>query len=156
MGKIQELISTAELAEGNAPFVKHLIVENFTGCQSGVVKITPENTSHLKSKYEARRDGELKVLVRWFESSDVEVPQAPFLDIVLYTKEHLSVEGVSIEEDYGIVSIASGLTPEEVPPSPITIFRNAIGVDEGGNGLKLDHDYYNYSVDYYSRFATVK
>lgn len=156
LNKVNELVNSTELKDGFAPFVKHLFIENFTGCKAGVVEVTDDNVSHLKCEYKARQEGELPVLGRYFDSSDVEVPQAPFLDIILYNKEQLSVEGIEIEEDYGIVAVKAEMTPEESPPVPVTIFRNAIGVDEGGNGLKLDHDAYKASVAYWDRFATVK
>jgi len=156
MSKVNELLNSTELVDGFAPFVKHLFIENFTGCKSGVAEITEENASHLRCEYQARQEGEVAVLGRYFNASDIDVPQAPFLDLILYSKEQLSVEGIEIEEDYGIVAVKAEMTPEESPPVPSTIFRNAIGFDEGGNGLKLDHDAYNASVEYWDRYATVK
>jgi hypothetical protein len=37
--------------------------------------------------------------------------------------------------------------------APITMLRNALGVDEGGSGVPLDHAAYRRSVDYWSAHA---
>lgn len=39
---------------------------------------------------------------------------------------------------------------------PITMMRNALGVDEGGNGVKLDKDLYNESVEFWSKNILIK
>jgi hypothetical protein len=54
------------------------------------------------------------VLKRWFEKSDIKLPKAEYLDIILYSKEQIQLENESmgntdpnkdIDYDWGIVSI---------------------------------------------------
>tara|TARA_Y100001963_G_scaffold159623_1_gene264153 strand:- start:1044 stop:1646 length:603 start_codon:yes stop_codon:yes gene_type:complete len=144
------------LVEGYAPFCKHLFVLNWTGCLSGGVPITDENRHLLRTEYKARRPTELPVLKRYFSSDDVEVPEARVLDVILYTTEQLRVEGKEIEGDWAIVSINGQMAHTESPMCPATLFRNALGVDEGGSGVALDREKYAESVEYWSQFATVK
>jgi hypothetical protein len=42
------------------------------------------------------------------------------------------------------------------PMVPITIMRNALGMEEGGNGETLDRDLYNESVEFWSKYILVK
>lgn len=156
MTKLNELFDTSKLVDGAAPFVKHFHVENFTGCKAGVAEVTTENTDLLKTGYQARQEGELPVLTRYFEAKDVTAPEARFLDVVLYTKEQLAAEKIEIEEAFGIVSINAEVEFGSSPMNPITMMRNALGVEEGGNGQPLDKAEYEKSVNYWSRFATVQ
>ena len=43
---------------------------------------------------------------------------------------------------WGIVSIKAQDVDYEIPMTPITAFRNALGKDEGGSGVPLDRDAY--------------
>ena len=152
-----QLNPSPELVAGYAPFCKHLFIENFTGALSGVVAITEDNHTLLRSEYVARREGELPVLSRYFRAEDVDVPTAPFLDVILYSAEQLKAEGnVEIDGDWGVVSINSAMTAEESPMTPITMMRNALGKDEGGSGVTLNREAYAKSVAYWSVWATVQ
>ncbi len=42
------------------------------------------------------------------------------------------------------------------PLVPITIMRNALGKEEGGNGEKLDHKVYKESVEFWKKYILVK
>lgn len=141
---------------GYAPFCQHRRVPNFTDARMGVHEITPENRHLLHTDYVARRDGELPVLTRWFDSKDVEPIQAPWLDVILYSAEQLKKEGIEIDGEWGIVSILSAVDSEETPMLPITAMRNALGKDEGGSGVALDREYYMRAVEYWKRWATIK
>lgn len=144
------------IREGYAPFCKLLFVENWTNALTGTIPITDQNRDVLQSGYEARKDGELPVLCRWFEY-DVLVPVAKYLCIVLYNKEQMKKEGTDIgEADYGIVAILGQMHNEEEPMPPITMMRNALGVDEGGSGFPLDRAAYQRSVDFWSQNAVWK
>ena len=143
-------------APGYAPFCRHLFVRNFTDARMGVHRITEENRHLLQSDYVARREGELPILTRWFDSADVEAAESPWLDIILYSAEQLQKEGSPIDGDWGIVSILSAASPDEAPMPPITAMRNALGKDEGGSGVALDREYYMRAVEYWSRWATIK
>lgn len=87
--RLNELYSPELLKPGYAPFCKHLFIENFTDAVVGTLAITEENRSLLKTKYEARNERELPVLVRWFDKSDVQVHKARFLDIILYSYDQV-------------------------------------------------------------------
>lgn len=52
------------LADGYAPFCKHIFMPNFAGLTAGTAPITPENEHLLRSVYEARTEQELPVMVR--------------------------------------------------------------------------------------------
>lgn len=139
---------------GYAPFCKLYPVENWTKARSGAIEITPENEKYLKSGYKARVDGELPVLVRWFEG--VQSPVAKYLMIVLYSAEQLEKEGSPIDGDYGIVAILGQEDFNETPMPPITMMRNALGIEEGGSGHPLDRKAYEKSVRFWSKYATVQ
>ena len=89
--------------------------------------ITDDNRHLLRSDYEARNSDELPVLVRWFEG--VEPPVANFLIAILYSREQLTKEGSPIAADWGVVGCIYTMTPEETPMAPITLMRNALGVE---------------------------
>jgi hypothetical protein len=144
------------LVDGYAPFCKHLFVENFTEALCGVRKITPENEHLLRTGYHARRDDELPVLTRWFDSGDVKRVFAPYLDIILYSASQLKEEGLDIDGEWGVVSINSALEPVESPMPPITQMRNALGSEQGGSGVPLDSEAYAKSVEYWNTHAIIR
>ena len=148
--------SGATLLDGYAPFCKHLFVENFAGAKAGVARITSRNDMRLHTDYVARREGELPVLTRWFDSLDVDPAITPFLDVILYSSEHLAMEGAEVDGDWGIVSINSASAAEEAPMNPITMMRNALDKDEGGSGVPLDKAEYARAVAYWSEYATIR
>ena len=154
--KVNEAAVNTELVDGYAPFCKHLFIENWTDALHGVVKITDRNEQLLHTGYVARREGELPVLSRWFDALDVDLKPAPYLDIILYSAEQLSSEGIEIEGDWGIVSINTVSDASEDPMPPITMMRNALGKEEGGSGVPLDKDEYARAVKFWSTHATVK
>ena len=145
-------------APGYAPFCEHLFITNTTDARMGVHRITPANQHLLKSGYVARRESELPVLERWFDQADVTAEKAPILDLVLYSREKLIAEGEPVPADgqWGIVAILSSADTTEAPMSPITMMRNALGTDQGGSGWPLDRAAYAQSVEYWSRYATIK
>ena len=83
-------ISSAKILDGYAPFCKLVPLENWTQTKSGIAKITPKNERFLKTDYKARVDGELPVLVRWFDG--IIAPIAKYLILVLYSKEQIVKE----------------------------------------------------------------
>lgn len=127
-----------ELANGYAPFCKHVFVPNFTGAKLGSLAITPENRHLLQTAYSRRRPEELPVLSRWFRLQDVQpVPQAKFLDCILYSREQLMKEYQAMPEKgnskdlpqapWGIISVKAQDEDYETPMQPITIMRNSLG-----------------------------
>jgi hypothetical protein len=86
-------------------------------------------------------------------------PEAEYLVIVLYSKEQLEKEATSeyvIDGDWGIVAILGQMSAVEEPMKPITMMRNALGMEEGGSGVPIDKEAYKKSVDFWSKNATVK
>lgn len=69
---------------------------------------------------------------------------------------HLSTTSTDSEWQWGIVSIKPQSGCEEVAMLPITMMRNALGVDEGGSGVPLDRTKYQQSVDFWSKHANVQ
>jgi hypothetical protein len=146
-------------SEGYAPFCKHVFWENFTDALDGVAEISMDNEHLLKSGYEARRPEELPVLTRWFDRRDIRVARAKFLDVIVYSREHLeNVEGISLPAgaEWGIVTILSSPHLEEAPMAPATMVRNSLGPSEGGSGVPLDRIKYQEAVLYWSKRAVIK
>jgi hypothetical protein len=56
---------------------------------------------------------------------------------------------------WGIVSIKAQDVDFELPMTPITMLRNALGKEEGGSGVALDRQEYLASVRYWKDHATV-
>lgn len=137
--------------DGYAPFCKLHVHENWTSTRCATIAITAENRRQLRSAYEARNDRELPVLVRWFEG--LEAPIANYLLPILYSAEQLAKEGEPIQADWGVVGCLYTMTPAETPLAPITMIRNALGVDEGGSGVPLDREAYRRSVAFWDRHA---
>jgi hypothetical protein len=151
--------------DGYAPFCKHVFVPNFIpGTKVGSIPITPENEQHLRSGYSARSDAELAVLTRWFPADKVEIPEATFLDVILYSREQLVKERAAMEAKqerpplpdapWGIISIKGQLENFECPMTPITMMRNTM-ISEGGSGVAIDREAYAASVKYHSAHAPV-
>lgn len=162
----EELVSRANatggpLADGYAPFCKHLFLKNPTDTRCGFSPITGQNRHLLHSGYVARREGERAVLERWFEGLDA--PRAEWLDVILYSHAQLLAEARDYPDelpvpdcDWGIVSIIGTLEPAEPPMPPITQMRNALGRAEGGSGVPLDADAYDKAVAFWDTHAAVR
>lgn len=140
-----------KVLDGYAPFCKLHVHHNWTSTRCFALPITPENRHLLRSGYEARTQTELPVLTRWFEG--VEPPQANYLIPILYSREQLEREGTKIEADWGVVGCLYTLEPAEIPMAPITMMRNALGVNEGGSGIAIDRAAYQRSVEFWERHA---
>ncbi|WP_203322341.1 DUF3228 family protein [Pseudoxanthomonas beigongshangi] len=136
---------------GYAPFCRLHVHRNWTSTRCLTVPITDGNRHRLRSAYEARTREELPVLVRWFEG--VEPPVARYLVVILYSREQLAREGSPIDADWGVVGCLYTAEPEEIPMAPITMMRNALGVEEGGSGTPLDRDAYRRAVEFWENNA---
>lgn len=159
----------SKIIDGYADFCKLLVINNFTDAKVGSMPITLENYQYLRSGYSARRPEELPLFGRWFELP-IEAPQAEWLILVLYNKEQLDKEGritegehddpneiyKPLKADWGIVAILGQSHPDEEPMKPETMIRNALGIEEGGSGVKLDKEKYLKSVEFWETHATVK
>ena len=144
---------------GYADFCKLLVVKNFTNAKTGTLPITLESYQYLRSGYSSRTESELPIMERWFELP-LPAPKAEYLVIVLYSKEQLDKERKVGEEefegDWGVVAILAQMSSKEEPMKPITMMRNALGIEEGGSGVPIDRDAYKKSVEFWSKNATVK
>jgi hypothetical protein len=143
---------------GYADFCKLLVVKNFTTAKTGTLPITLENYQYIRTGYSARTESELPIMERWFELP-LPAPEAEYLVIVLYSKEQLEKEATSeyvFDGDWGIVAILGQMSAVEEPMKPITMMRNALGMEEGGSGVPIDRDAYKKSVNFWSKNATVK
>lgn len=144
-----------KIIDGYADFCKLIFVHNFTMARTGSMRLTNDNYQYLRSGYSARRESELPVLSRWLDLP-MGAPEAKYLCIVVYSKEHLKKEGDEIKQDWGIVSIMAQNTMSEEPMKPATMIRNAMGIEEGGSGVPLDKEAYQRSVEFWSKHVTVR
>lgn len=140
-----------KVLDGYAPFCKLHVHRNWTSTRCVTVPITDDNRHLLRSDYEARTKDELSVLVRWFEG--LEPPVATYLIPILYSREQLAKEGTVIDADWGVVGCMYTAELEETPMAPITMMRNALGVEEGGSGVPLDRAAYRRSVAFWEANA---
>lgn len=148
--RLNSEVPVAVLA-GYAPFCRLHVHRNWTSTRCTAMPITDANRALLRSAYEARSSDELPVLVRWFEGIDP--PVANYLLPILYSREQLAKEGSPIGADWGVVGCLYTTEPEEIPMVPITTLRNALGVEEGGSGVPLDHVAYRRSVAFWGNHA---
>lgn len=144
-------VAPLKVLQGYAPFCTLHVHRNWTSTRVLAMPITEGNRHQLRSDYEARTPDELPVLTRWFEG--VEPPVADYLVVILYSREQLAKEGTRIEEDWGVVGCMYTAEPEETPMAPITMMRNALGVEEGGSGVPLDRAAYLRSVEFWRTHA---
>jgi hypothetical protein len=152
--ELEQRLNTEEplkVLAGYAPFCRLHVHRNWTSTRCTAVPITNGNRHLLRSAYEARSTDELPVLVRWFDG--VEPPVAHYLLPILYSREQLAKEGSLIDADWGVVGCLYTAEPEEIPMVPITMLRNALGVDEGGSGVTLDRMAYRRSVAFWEEHA---
>ena len=91
------------------------------------------------------------MLVRWFEG--VEPPVASYFVVILYSAEQLAKENAPIQGDWGVVGCLYTAEPEEIPMAPITMMRNALGVEEGGSGVPMDREAYRRAVEFWDNNA---
>ena len=139
-----------------------------------VLPITKDNEQYLRTRYEARNEKELPVLTRYFDKelllegkseSDV-FPVAKYIDLILYSREQINKENAAMgkqkneeeEEEtapWGIVSIKAQDVAHELPMTPITAMRNALGKNQGGSGVELVREEYMKAVEYWKDHANV-
>jgi hypothetical protein len=151
--------STERILPGYADFCKLVVVKNFTNARTGTLPITLDNYQYLRTGFSSRTEKELPVMDRWFDLP-LPAPKAEYLVVVLYSKEQLDKERKEGEEefdgDWGAVAILGQMSAEEEVMKPITMMRNALGIEEGGSGVPIDREAYKKSVDFWSKNATVK
>jgi hypothetical protein len=137
--------------DGYAPFCKLHVHRNWTSTRCMAVPLTDANRHLLRSGYEARNTSELPVLTRWFEG--LIPPIANYLIPILYSRAQMAKEGTPIDADWGVVGCLYTMEPQETPLVPITMLRNALGVEEGGSGVPIDRAAYARSVAFWEGHA---
>jgi len=98
-------------------------------------------------------------------SVDKPLPVGKYLDLILYSREQINKENAAMSKDdakskeetapWGIVSIKAQDVDYEIPMTPITSMRNALGKDEGGSGVPLIREAYMESYEYWNNHANV-
>jgi hypothetical protein len=157
-----------ELRDGYAPFCKHLFLRNtfVPGLKASTVRLDAKTASLVESQYQARTEKELPVLVRWIPAARAQhlLEEATWLDIILYSKDQIVKECRATKEeddtsdidyDWGIISVKAQTVNFELPMTPITMMRNALGKEEGGSGVQLDREKYLESVRFWSENVVV-
>nr|CAG4709365.1 unnamed protein product [Naegleria fowleri] len=172
---VNKEVSTGKytLKDGYAPFCKHLFLlqtSEFAGCKQSFLEITKENEHLIRTEYQQRKENELPVLTRFFPQELVadQIKEAKYLDIILYSKEQILREAEAMNEksdydkrpeiadcEWGIISVKSQDVDYELPMSPITMMRNALGKEEGGSGVHLNRDKYMESVKFWKQYAII-
>jgi hypothetical protein len=151
--------STERIIPGYADFCKLVVLKNFTDARTGTLPITLDNYQYLRTGFSARTESELPVMDRWFDLP-LSTPKAKYLVVVLYSKEQLDKERKEGEEefigDWGAVAILGQMSSNEEPMKPITMMRNALGIEEGGSGVPIDREAYKKAVEFWSNNATVR
>ena len=132
----------APLVDGYAPFCKHVFVPNFVpGTKVGAIPITPENEHLLRRRSTPpRSDANSPSSPRWFPADKVDIPDATYLDVILYSREQLVKERSANGREerpplpdapWGIISVKGQLEDFEGPMTPITMMRNTM-IEAGG------------------------
>lgn len=149
-------------------FCKYLIFSNpYKEIRSGAIPLSLEHYPFIRTGYSKRTDSELSFLSRWLELPPGFKPNsAEALCIVLYSNAQLEKEHYAnditkntpftLAADYGIVAILGLPSFEISPPPPITILRNALGKEYGGNGQPLNNQEYLDSVKYWDQYILCK
>jgi len=161
MDDFEDAINTTtpiEILDGYADFCKILVFENTNTVRCGSMKITLENAQYLRSGYSSRTPEELPVLSRWFNLPyNIKPPYAKYLSVIVYDKVQMEAEdNKPFDGDYGIVSIQGTNTIGPDPIQPITMMRNALGIEYGGSGVEINIKEYENSVEFWKNNAIIK
>lgn len=156
-----------QLLNSEWEFCKYLVIKNDFDVKCAVREITLDIYPYIRTDYVQRTPEELAVLSRFAQlPPGFKSQRANYIVLVLYSKRQLEKEFKPKEEgqefyfddsvEWGIVSIMGTMEPKPDPLVPITIMRNALGIEEGGNGETLNRESYNQSVEFWSKYILVK
>lgn len=156
-----------QLLNSDWNFCKYLVIKNDFDVKCAVREITLDIYPYIRTDYVQRTPDELAILSRFAQlPPGFKSQKANYIVLVLYSKRQLEKEFKPKEEgqefyfdnsvEWGIVSIMGTMEPKPDPLVPITIMRNALGIEEGGNGEILNKDSYNESVEFWSKYILVK
>lgn len=90
-----------------------------------------------------------------FPPEDYQVSNAPWTDKGIAVMGPPEFE-LTEEAEYGIVAIMGLGQPEMDPMPPITHLRNALGKEQGGNGVPINKQEYDKSVQFWKEHILVK
>ncbi len=161
------------LMKSDWDFCKYLIFPNVEkDIKTQVLQLDLPIYPYIRTAYSSRTPDELPVLSRWAElPPGFSLPTANYVVCVLYSREQLALEYekkqytgegdkpkfyMSEAADYGIVAIMGTVNPEADPMIPVTMMRNALGMEEGGNSAKLNRDLYMKSAKFWDEHVMVK
>jgi hypothetical protein len=155
------------LLDSEWDFCKYLVIPNYFDIKCAVREITLDVYPYIRTDYSQRTPDELAVLTRFVQlPPGFKSQSANHIVFVLYSKEQLEKEfKPKVETDifyfddsieWGIVAIMGTMEAKPDPLIPITIMRNALGIDEGGNGEKLNREVYIESVEFWSKYILIK
>jgi len=167
LGVINDSYQYCELLNSEWEFCKYLVIENSFDVKCAVREITLDIYPYIRTDYVQRTPDELPVLTRFAQlPPGFKGQKANYIVLVLYSREQLQKEFKPKEEgqefyfddnvEWGIVSIMGTLLPYPDPLVPVTIMRNSLGIEEGGNGETLNRKVYNESVEFWSKHILVK
>lgn len=153
-----------QILDSEWDFCKYLVLPNEFGVKCAVRPITLDIYPFIRTDYFARTPDELPILTRFAQlPPGFKSQEANYIVFVLYSREQLLKEFKGEGDFYfdesvewGIVSIMGTVEPKPDPLVPITMMRNALGVEEGGNGETLNRKTYNESVEFWSKHILVK
>lgn len=153
-------------------FCKYVFINNEDNAfdiNLGVIPLDHTIYSFIQTEYSSRTPEELAVLSRFvkFPKNSYHIPKANYIGLVLYNKEQLFDEHLKTQNNpkdfelskdckYGIVSIMGLSKPEMEPMLPITHLRNALGKEFGGNGVPINIEEYEKSVNFWDHYILIK
>jgi len=154
-----QLLIEAVMVDGYAPFCKHVFIPAFFNCPVSAMPISDSLLPLIRSKYvsarlrptalhqcegpdlctsryEARTQHELPVLVRYvpkelLQTAGMQIPDATVLDLILYSREQIAEEYKSMgrqntesllpDSEWSIISVKPQTESFETPMQPITM-----------------------------------
>ena len=102
---------------------------------------------------------------RYFPADAVKPKVAEYLDVILYSREQIGKENAAMgnedpnkdtDYEWGVVSIKAQDSEDDILMNPITMMRNALGMDQGGSGVPMEREKYMKSVAFWSEHAILK
>ena len=150
--------------DGYAPFCKIISIANFDGEQYDfpylrsrtiLRKDAFKQGACLYTGYESRNEEELPVLTEWVEGIDLSITK--YIHLVIYNAEQMQKEGDNTQGfDWLVVSIQTGNDEKIEPMKPITAMRNVLGIEFGGSGVTLNEQDYKNSVQFWSKYISIR
>lgn len=161
-----EIPNVTYMLDSEWDFCKYLVIPNEFDVKCAVREITLDIYPYIRTDYAQRTPDELAILTRFVQlPPGFRSQKANYIVFVLYSREQLEKEFKPKEGqefyfddsvEWGVVAIMGTMEPKPDPLVPITIMRNALGVEEGGNGEKLNKEVYKNSVEFWSKYILVK